>query len=68
MKREVYEKQKTFAGEKKPSMQRRLVGHDYSVRQMYMVTLLAPWAHHNELARHQPSAVLGAERAGPPHL
>ena len=40
MKREVYEKQKTFAGEKKPSMQRRLVGNDYSVRQMYMVTMV----------------------------
>ena len=31
MKREVYESQKAFAGEKKPSMQRRCVGHDYIV-------------------------------------
>ena len=64
MKREVYESQKAFAGEKKPSMQRRCVGHDYTGRMIYMVTmvvegrrplfgtvaglLLAPWGHHNE--------------------
>lgn len=30
MKREVYESQKAFAGEKKPSMLRRCVGHDYN--------------------------------------
>ena len=40
MKREVYESQKTFAGEKKPSMQRRCVGHDYTERQIYMVTMV----------------------------
>ena len=40
MKREVYESQKAFAGEKKPSMQRRCVGHDYTERQMYMVTMV----------------------------
>ena len=40
MKREVYESQKTFAGEKKPSMQRRCVGHDYTERMMYMVTMV----------------------------
>lgn len=40
MKREVYESQKMFAGEKKPSMQRRCVGHDYTERQMYMVTMV----------------------------
>ncbi len=40
MKREVYERQKPFAGEKKPSMLRRCVGHDYSARQMYMVTMV----------------------------
>ena len=40
MKREVYESQKAFAGEKKPSMQRRCVGHDYTNRQMYMVTMV----------------------------
>ena len=40
MKREVYESQKAFAGEKKPSMQRRCVGHDYTQRMMYMVTMV----------------------------
>ena len=39
MKREVFESQKAFAGEKKPSMQRRCVGHDYTERMMYMVTM-----------------------------
>lgn len=40
MKREVYESQKAFAGEKKPSMQRRCVDHDYTERMMYMVTMV----------------------------
>ena len=40
MKREVYESQKAFAGDKKPSMQRRCVGHDYTKRQIYMVTMV----------------------------
>lgn len=40
MDKETYERQKAFAGEKKPSMQRRCVGHDYTVRQMYMVTMV----------------------------
>ena len=40
MKKEVYESQKPFAGEKKPSMLRRCVGHDYTERQMYMVTMV----------------------------
>ena len=40
VKREVFEKQKAFAGEKKPSMLRRCVGHDYSQRQIYMVTMV----------------------------
>ena len=40
MKREVYESQKAFAGEKKPSMLRRCVGHDYTERMMYMVTMV----------------------------
>ena len=40
MKREVYESQKAFAGEKKPSMQRRCVDHDYTARMMYMVTMV----------------------------
>ena len=29
MKKETYQAQKPFAGEKKPSMLRRCVGHDY---------------------------------------
>ena len=40
MKREVYESQKAFAGEKKPSMLRRCVDHDYTDRMMYMVTMV----------------------------
>ena len=40
MDKETYERQKAFAGEKKPSMQRRCVGHDYTSRQMYMVTMV----------------------------
>ena len=39
MKREVYESQKVFAGPKKPSMQRRCVGLDYTGRMIYMVTM-----------------------------
>ena len=40
MNRETYEKQKAFAGEKVPSMHRRMVGHDYQERQMYMITMV----------------------------
>ncbi|MBO5624454.1 MAG: hypothetical protein J5953_01520 [Prevotella sp.] len=40
MKRETFEKQKTFAGDKKPSMQRRCMDHDYTKRMMYMVTMV----------------------------
>lgn len=40
MEKEVYEKQKAFAGEKKPSMLRRCVGHDYRSRQMYLITMV----------------------------
>jgi REP element-mobilizing transposase RayT len=40
MKCEVYESQKEFAGKKKPSMLRRCVGHDYTERMMYMVTMV----------------------------
>lgn len=39
MNRETYEKQEAFAGEKVPSMHRRMVGHDYQERQMYMITM-----------------------------
>ncbi len=40
MDKETYEKNKAFAGEKKPSMLRRCVGHDYQQRQMYMITMV----------------------------
>ncbi len=40
MDRKTYEEQKRFAGEKKASMQRRCVGHDYQDRQMYMITMV----------------------------
>ena len=40
MKKETYEAQKPFAGEKKPSMLRRCVGHDYTGRQIYMITMV----------------------------
>ena len=40
MKKETYQAQKPFAGEKKPSMLRRCVGHDYSSRQIYMITMV----------------------------
>jgi len=40
MDKESYEKQKPFAGEKIPSMNRRCVGHDYQGRQIYMITMV----------------------------
>jgi len=40
MDRATFEKQKAFAGEKKPSMLRRCVDHDYTERGMYMVTMV----------------------------
>ena len=40
MKRETYEAQKAFAGEKMPSMLRRCVGHDYTGRWIYMITMV----------------------------
>jgi len=40
MKQEQYEARRPFAGEKKPSMNRRFVGHDYQERQIYMVTMV----------------------------
>lgn len=39
MKREVFESQKAFAGEKKSSMLRRCIDHDYTGRMMYMITM-----------------------------
>ena len=40
MKKETYEAQKAFAGAKKPSMLRRCVGHDYTGRHIYMITMV----------------------------
>jgi len=40
MKKETYKAQRPFAGEKKPSMLRRCVGHDYTSRQIYMITMV----------------------------
>ena len=40
MKKETYQAQKAFAGEKKQSMLRRCVGHDYTRRQIYMITMV----------------------------
>lgn len=39
MNKEEYEKHKPFAGEKKPSMLRRRIGHDYESRRMYLITM-----------------------------
>ena len=39
MKKETFEQQKTFAGEKIAAMSRRKVGHDYQQRQIYMITM-----------------------------
>ena len=36
---ETFQKHKSFAGEKKPSMKRRDIGHDYTERHMYMITM-----------------------------
>jgi len=36
---EEFEKHKPFAGEKKPSMLRRCVGHDYQSRRIYLITM-----------------------------
>ena len=36
---EAFKKHKVFAGEKKPSMLRRRVGHDYEQRCVYLVTM-----------------------------
>lgn len=40
MNEEQYKKHKPFAGEKKPSMKRRCVGHDYNGRSLYMITVV----------------------------
>ena len=36
---ETFQKHKPFAGEKKPSMLRRRVGHDYESRRVYLITM-----------------------------
>ena len=40
MDRKTFESQKAYAGEKKPSMQRRCVDNDYTARRMYMITMV----------------------------
>ena len=40
MKKKTFEKQKNYEGRKKPSMLRRCVGHDYTDRQIYMITIV----------------------------
>lgn len=40
-----------FAGEKKPSMQRRSVDNDYTVRRMYMVTMVTEGQHEGHKKR-----------------
>ncbi len=40
MDRKTFDSQKPFAGEKKPSMQRRCVDNDYTARRMYMITMV----------------------------
>lgn len=40
MDRATFEKQKAFAGKKKPSMQRRCADYDYTERRMYMITMV----------------------------
>lgn len=39
MDHEQFKKHQAFAGEKKPSMLRRRIGHDYQSRRMYLVTI-----------------------------
>lgn len=41
MDKDSYKKRQAFAGNKKPSMKRRFVGHDYTRRGIYMVTMTA---------------------------
>lgn len=38
--RAKFESRKAFAGEKKPSMQRRCLDNDYTARRMYMITMV----------------------------
>lgn len=40
MDKDTFEKQRSFAGEKKESMRRRFVGHDYTQPCMYLITMV----------------------------
>ena len=40
MDRETFERQQAFAGERKPSMLRRCIDHDYQGRCIYLITLV----------------------------
>lgn len=40
MDKDTFKKQKAFAGEKKESMHRRMVGHDYTQPCMYLITMV----------------------------
>ena len=42
---EAFEKHKPFAGDKKPSMLRRRVGHDYASRRIYLITMTVEGRH-----------------------
>lgn len=42
---EAFENHKPFAGEKKPSMLRRRVGHDYESRRIYLITMTVEGRH-----------------------
>lgn len=42
---EAFEKHKPFAGDKKPSMLRRRVGHDYGSRRIYLITMTVEGRH-----------------------
>ena len=62
MKRETYESHKPFAGEKREQMTRRMLDHDYTGRQMYMVTMTT------EARRPLFGSVVGHADAPPPAL
>lgn len=47
MKKETYEQQRAFAGEKKASMKRRCVGHDYTRPGIYMLTMVIEGCMHS---------------------
>ena len=42
---ETFEKHKPFAGDKKPSMLRRRIGHDYESRRIYLITMTVEGRH-----------------------